>query len=876
MAGVEAGEGRMVLLCGEAGVGKTALVRRFTASLGNRPALVGACDPLETPRALGPLFDLAPGLDGGFADYLAGGPPAADLFATLLARLASAPAPLVLVFEDVHWADQATLDLLRFLGRRAERARALVVATYREEEVEPGGPTAVLLGDLATAPGVGRLSIAPLSREATARLSEGSGVDADVLHRLTGGNPFFITEVLAAGGAGLPTTVRDAVLARVARSSPASRAALEAAAAVGPRIDPELLASLLDAEGAPRWGVREAVLAGLLVWRGPNLAFRHELAQAAISEATAPEHRARLHGQLLGLLRREPPGPDGPAVLVRHAEAAGDDAAVVELAPAAAARSAALSAHREAAALYGKALAKGRDLPPADRAELVERRAQERYLSGQLRDAASDHREAAALRLRLGQHLEEGRNLSRLSALSFIAGAYDEADATGEAAITSLERLPPGPELAMAYESRARLKFMTFETEEALPWAERALDLARRLEVPETAVEAGVMAAAARLAAGDERAAAELEAARTEAERRGLPDQQARAMLYLAWLPIVQHRYAGVERYLEEGLAHAREHELGFWWMLVAGARVQWALDQGRWWEVEPLAHEVLGRPEAVSLARLPVLVALGRLQARRGDAGGLGWLDEALALVGTHHRLEAVVPVWPARAEAFWLMGDPSRVLEEVRAGLEQGTGARSPWWVGELAFWRSRASPAKPPELPGPVAEPYALALGGDWRGAASWWEGRGCPYETALSLSLADEVEPVRRAVGILDGLGARPAADEARRRLRELGVASVPRGPRASTSANPAGLTRREGEVLELVAAGLTNAEIGMRLFLTEKTVEHHLSAILRKLDATTRAEAVERARLLGVLPGKVGEGGGQVGSPPPKAGGGTRT
>src|SRR5262249_21041925 len=150
---------------------------------------------------------------------------------------------------------------------RADRLRALLVATYRDEEAPAGGPLAVLLGDLATAPGVGRLRLTPLTREATARLAAESGAAPGRLHPRTGRNPVFIAEALAAGGAEVPATVRDAVLARVARLPSAARHALQAAAAVGPRIDCGVLDEVLDTTGTPRWGAREAAAAGLLVER---------------------------------------------------------------------------------------------------------------------------------------------------------------------------------------------------------------------------------------------------------------------------------------------------------------------------------------------------------------------------------------------------------------------------------------------------------------------------------------------------------------------------------------------------------------------------------------------------------------------------------
>lgn len=335
------GQGRVVFLSGEAGVGKTTLVKEFCHTVEQKALVaVGACDPLSTPRPLGPLLDVA-GILGGLEDALQG-TSRDHLFRTLLTNLATSDTTL-LIFEDVHWADEATLDLLRFLGRRMGGTNALLIATYRDDEVGSKHPLRILLGDLATSSSVRRMSLQPLSEEAVRQLAEGSGLDAVQLYQQTGGNPFFITEILAAGGEAIPTTVRDAVLARVARLSPSSRAVLEVASVIGSRIESRLLSKVAGTEMS---GVEHLLDSGMLLEQQSGFLFRHELARQAVLSTIPLHQQSVLHAFVLEALKTSP--SQELARLSHHAEAASNAEAVLEYAPKAAQRAAGLKAHREA------------------------------------------------------------------------------------------------------------------------------------------------------------------------------------------------------------------------------------------------------------------------------------------------------------------------------------------------------------------------------------------------------------------------------------------------------------------------------------------------------------------------------------------------
>ncbi|HEX4929534.1 MAG TPA: AAA family ATPase, partial [Gaiellaceae bacterium] len=325
--------GRLVFVGGEAGVGKTALVRGFVA---DRPALRGSCENLTTATPLGPFLDVGIELEAE----------PRRVAAALLRELDRTP---LLVLEDVHWADQASLDVLRVLGRRIDSTSALVLATYRDDEIEGDHPLRIVLGELTSAPAVSRVGVPRLSLDAVRELAEPQGADAEAIHRLTQGNAFYVTEILAAGGSALPETVRDAVLARVARLEPGARRLLEVVSVVPARTE----LSLLEAVAPDDVEHLEACLAsGVLRDDSDGVAFRHELARLAVESAVPARRRRELHAELVGALA----GTGHVSRLAHHAEGAGDVAAVLEYSLEAARRASAASAHREAAAQYARAL----------------------------------------------------------------------------------------------------------------------------------------------------------------------------------------------------------------------------------------------------------------------------------------------------------------------------------------------------------------------------------------------------------------------------------------------------------------------------------------------------------------------------------------
>jgi len=839
------GRGCLLLLGGEAGVGKTTLVRRLCEDArSDTTVLLGQCDDLSTPRELGPLFDVADA-EPVLQQLLRDNAPRDLLFRTVLARLTTPSQPVLLIIEDVHWADAATLDLLCYLGRRIALTRALLIVTYRREEIGARHPLRRVLGDLTTA-SAHRLTVPPLTAEAVTTLATDGGIDPEELFRRTRGNPFFVTEILAAGGE-IPPTVRDAVLSRVNRLGRAAWSVLEVAAVIGTPINVDLLGQVTDLNSDE---LHACLNNGILRDDGRALAFRHELAREAIQTAISPSRRAALNARVLRSLEAAPAALYVPSRLAHHAEEAGNREAVLRHAPEAARRASRLRAHREAAIQYDRALRFADGLAPEERAQLLEARAHECSLTAQIDLAVASREAALKIWLQIGDRRKEGENRCQLALLHWSDARMDDAEREATAAVAILEALPPGRELAMAYATLARLRGSTLDDDDAIGLGVRAIALAESLGATETLADALITVGSATLAAADERGREQLERALALAIGAGLDDLAARALANLGFGYDEQYRFDRAAHYFAAGIEFCADRDLDHFRLHMTAWLAHCRFFLGDWNQAAVLATSVLGSRNLAPVTRFVALLVAAMIRVRRGQFGAEALLDEALMLASPSGSLYRLGPIHAARAEAAWLAGDATGAAAEARDAYDLAAARHQRWYAGELAYWRWKGGEIV--ETPSSIAEPFAWQIAGDWERAATAWDDLGCPYESAWARLEGSDVTALRAALVVFDDLGARPAAALARRRLRALGARGVPRGPRPATRANPAGLTGREIEVVALLAQGQGNQEMADRLFLSTRTVENHVAAILSKLGATTRADAMARAAQLGII------------------------
>ena len=839
------GPGSFLLIAGESGIGKTWLTSSFVREhVPDEQLLWGLCDPLSTPRPLGPLHDVADRLPPAVREAMASAEHGYQVFPEVHRALGAAS--YVLVVDDAQWADEASLELLRFLLRRIDRTRSVVICTYRDDEVGADHPLVPLLGDVARSPAAATVHLRPLSPAGVAAMlaDTGTGLDAREVHEVTQGNCFFVAEIASSSGGTLPTTIRDAAVARTEHLTVDERSILMLLA-VAPETIPD---RVLHELGVDLVTLRAFAQCGLVERGARGLRFRHELCRRAIEAMIPPGGQAALHRRLLDAM--EAAGDDDAAVLTHHAVAAGDDERARRYAVQAGELASRASSHLSAARFYRIALARSEAAPPSRKAQLLERLGLELYLTDQLGAAIAVCSEAISLRASEGDHDSAGADSCQLSLYRWYNADRLGAEEQAATAVGLLRESAGAGGLALAYGTEAYLAYQVGD----LRTAERLMDLATAIAAdvtaPEVQMRLGVIRGATALAAGDESARDDLLRHIETGLQHGLEEPTSQAYSNITYLDVEQRRLTAAEEMMATSLRFAVEHEQPICINWQTGARSRLNLLRGNWQASVEDANRVLDSASA-PLARTWPMISRGLVAVRTGASEDQHLLDEAFdqALqIGDPLRL---LPAASALLERSWITRTSEQRLELVRELAERFAGNPQglEWAVGDLVVWMRRVG-LPLPEYDG-VATPYRLLLDGKAVAAAEEWGRLGARYDEALALLESDEPRDAFRAVEILDRLGADAVAARARQTLRQRGLTGVPPRSRRSTRANPAGLTQRQLEVLALIGEGASNADVAERLSISQKTVDHHVSAILQKLGVRSRTEAAHASRSLDI-------------------------
>jgi DNA-binding CsgD family transcriptional regulator len=830
--------GRIAVVRGEAGIGKTTLVRRFVDEVSDGADVVaGACDDLSTPQPLAPIWDIARERPRIAAALRLGERRA--VMDALLNLLSGSGEPSVVVLEDAHWADDATLDVITFVGRRIDRANGLLVLTYRDTEIAAAHPLRRVLGVLP--PGVvERIRLRPLTLDAVATLSGRRGVHAEQLLTLTGGNPLFVTEVAASGEGAVPLSVRDAVMAQLAQLSGAVRDVVELVAMIPGRMRWALLSAIIG----PERDLREGVQHGLLEVSDDGVGFRHELQRRAVEDSLSPDDRRRRHQRVLAAL----PDDADPARLVHHARAAGDVDAVLAHAPRAGRAAMAVHSHREARAHFQTIGPHLHRLPMREAADLADDWARV-ALNIDGNEAGNVVQRAADLRRRIGDRRALSRTLALGAFTIALCGQRDEGRRWAAEAVELADDGESDAELAYALTEQARLHSADGDAAVAVVAVRRAVAIGERIGDGRTTASARILDGVIRLRDGDPTSTEVVDRARREAAAGGHPFEEADALLALA--VTVAMRYDDLARaatYLDRSRAIADEYEYDDLSLFVQAGHAELSLLRGEWTAAEDRAADVLAAappPDAEANAlRVLAIAAVRRGSSDAGEAVDAMW--EAATGVGLAYVVDGAAATL---AEHLWVSAAGSDVrLPALDRVLARRLTGPIEWMSDDLVFWMWKLD--RLPVLPSDLLDGFRSILDGDTAGAAHFWAARGMPYHEAVALMHGDDGDAVR-AVHRFEDLGADAAARRLRGLLRERGV-TVPRGRSRSSRAHAAGLTARQAEVMALLADGMSNVEIADHLVISHRTVENHVAALLRKLEVSTRDEAVAAARTRGLL------------------------
>jgi len=845
---VSAEEGHCIIVNGEAGIGKTSLVRAFCQGIKEKATIyLGTCDALFTPRPLAPIYDIIWQLLPSFSQLSPHIEDRVNLFTQFFHSLGSQDGTTILVFEDIHWADEATLDFIKFLARRITRIHCLFILTYRDDEVHALHPLRNLLGQLPSH-SFTRLQPAPLSKDAVSKLASEKGYNGEDVYSISAGNPFYVNEILASYSPGIPENIKDSILSVYHRLDDKTRRLWEILSVQPTGFEVDYLEKIepqYDTSLAP------CLEAKILLLKNGRLFFKHELYRRTIETALSPFLRIALHKTVLQRFRDNFERNGEIYRIIHHAKNANEHGLVVHFAPLAARQAASLGAHLEASRLYFSAIEYFQGDDKDMLAGFYESYAYECYLTNRVGEAIVYQTRATNI-WKDKENLEKrGHTLWFLSRLWWFDGNRRQSEACAQQAIDLLADRPSSTAKAMAFSNMSQLKMLSDKAVECIFWGNKAIDLAKELDDRETLCHAlnNVGTVQMRIPSNKQKGIDLLQQSLGIALANGYQEHAARAYTNLGSDAVRIKDYPFAAKIIEEGLRYCEERELGSWQTYMLSWKAKLLLDTGKWEEAAGIAADLIGKSDHASIVKVGALVVAGTIKMRKGEPDALPTLLKARTKAFESMELQRILPALAALLEYEWVTGEDhvERTALEYAIGLIGQPGRLRE--SSEFEFWlfkvRKQVLPMHETEK-GYRANNPKMALE-----AAAGWQRLGCPYEQALLLFEGD-ADSKKEAISIVHRLGAQAIYEKMKDEMRGSGITGIPRGLRKTTQSNPAQLTDRELGVLRLLKEGLQNKEIGSRLFISAKTVDHHISSILFKLEVNSRARAVQEATRLQII------------------------
>jgi len=834
-------EGCCVFITGEAGIGKTSLVQQFCRRIRSKSAIYsGTCDALFTPSPLAPLHDIAWQMGNNLPDDIRNTEDRSVLFAKFFQTIANHEWPVIILFEDIHWADAATLDFIKFFTRRISQTHCLFLCTFRDNEVHSQHALKNLPGELSPDSYL-QLTLAPFSKKIVEQLAEERGYNGDDVYRLTGGNPFYVHEILASYSQGVPQKIKDSILSVYNRHEENTKHIWELLSIIPNYFEIVYLKEMFPSYHA---AIEHSLECGILIKKDGFIFFKHELYRRTIESSLAESKRVSLNKSILQhfLIKFEESGQI--ARIVHHAKHAHVNRLVKKYAPIAARQASSVGAHTEACKLYFTAIKYCGEMDHAELPSLHEAYAYECYLTGKIKEAIAHQQKA--LELYKGRRgAEKKGNCTRfLSKLWWFDGNRKLAEYFGREAIYLLDKLPSSKAKAMAYSNMAHLKMQSDETAECIYWGKKAIVTAKEVFDESTIADVLNSLGTALMLNDSSRSRGEafLHESLQFALKNSSHEVVANAYSSIGTNALTIKKYELAKKSLEEGIDYCKEKDLDSMKLYMLAWKSRLYTETGKWEEALNTGLKVLSNKSISAPTKIIALCVVATLKIRRGENGAIPLLIEAKSMAFETVELVRIIPVFMALLEYEWLTGEPQietellsqTISHMIELGKFRKEGSR-------FYFWLKKAG--KEFLLPQVIKD---VALNGRGNnGNADYWEKIGSPYEYALALFDGNEHDK-RKSIAIIRELRAVPVLEKLKREMKYDGIKGIPRGLRQTTSENPAKLTGREMDVLQLIKEGIRNKEIASRLFISPKTVDNHITSILFKLDVNSRGKAAQKA------------------------------
>lgn len=840
--------GHSVFIGGESGIGKTSLIKSFCQSHQDDCTIyTGLCDALFTPRPLAPLYDIAWQMGDNFGQMTQTDADRTALFARFLHELSRQKRPTIVVFEDVHWADEATLDFIKFFIRRISQTACLFLLTYRDNEIHTRHPLRNVLGELV--PGsFTRLLLPPLSRQAVEKMSAEKGYKGEDVYNISGGNPFYVQEILASYSPGIPDTIKDSVLLVYNRLNDKTKEIWELLAVVPTGLEIDYLQKI---EPHYKAAIDDCLTAGILVIRDRAMLFKHELYRRTIEESLSPLKRVALNQQILDWFGVRFEDNKQIERLIHHAKNANAYELVARYAPQGAREAADVGAHIEAAKLYITAITYYQGNDQDVLLQLYEAYAYECYLTNQITEAIIYQGKVLAIWKQNDDREKVGDSLRFLSRLWWFEGNRKQAEKFAEEAINVLDQQPSSRAKAMAFSNMAQLKMLADRPDACLYWGEQAIAMARELHAEDILSHAlnNVGTVQMKSRRTKPKGIELLQQSLAIALQNSYHEHAARAYTNLSSLAVDTKEYITAKEALEAGLLYCDQRELDSWKSYMLSYKARLSLETGQWTEAATIAGQLLAKAAQTPVVKIGALTVLATIQMRRGNPDAFALLEEAKVKAFQTQEPQRIVPVMTVCLEYEWLTGNRWIDEEALQRTIDLIEKTDNIFQNSGFALWlmKARKLSLSLPER----YEGYDFSDDDAYQRAVLTWERLGSPYEQALLLLEGTE-DDRRKALTIIHELDAAAVYEKAKHDMRAAGMKKIPRGIRESTRSNPAQLTNRELDILQLLRQNMQNKEIADKLFISAKTVDHHISSILLKLDVNSRSKAVKEAIDLGVL------------------------